>query len=238
VCHRSRSSRHPDLGCLETVRLEHVFVHLLLVVERVHRRLREQNLVLFGIDVHLLVESVVPHVLHAHPVLDDAVLHRVRSLQHRAVLRALIADLRRQKEGRKEKQQEGESEGSTRKKNNPRRIGGTSDCHDARRSLDCCRAESARIAARHSAMQLVVQCIRLNQSQFCTVVVAVARDAMAVVVAGGSGSERASQSACRCGRSVRLHARRSSPPLVAPRTLHSFSTHLSSCVSCIDHDVL
>ena len=43
-----------------------------------------------GVDAQLLVECVVPDVLHVVPVADNAVLHRVVHLQHRAQLASLV----------------------------------------------------------------------------------------------------------------------------------------------------
>ena len=58
-------------------RLEHDLRHLLAVRLRVERRLREEDRVLFGRDTQLVVEGVVPDLLHVVPVGDDTVLDRV-----------------------------------------------------------------------------------------------------------------------------------------------------------------
>lgn len=70
-----------DLSGGEAVGLEHVGEHLLLVLERVERGLRQQDLVVRGVDVEALVEGVVPEGAHAIPVanLGRASNHREAS---------------------------------------------------------------------------------------------------------------------------------------------------------------
>jgi hypothetical protein len=57
--------------------LEHDLGHLLTVRLRVQRRLGEEDRVLLRRDTQLVVEGVVPDLLHVVPVGDDAVLDRV-----------------------------------------------------------------------------------------------------------------------------------------------------------------
>jgi hypothetical protein len=80
-----------DVDRLEAVLLEHDLAEALAVLLRVHRRLGEQDLALARVDAQLLVERVVPHVLDVLPVAHDAVLERIRDLQHHAQLRRLVA---------------------------------------------------------------------------------------------------------------------------------------------------
>lgn len=84
-----RLDRHVDAA--EAVALEHDLAHLLAVLERVHGRLRQQDLAALGVRLHLLVEGVVPEVLHVVPLLHDAVLHRVADLEHSAGGGGLVA---------------------------------------------------------------------------------------------------------------------------------------------------
>lgn len=73
-----------DVYTAESVSVKHDLAHLLAVPERVHRRFCEQNLLAFGVDLELLVKSIIPQVLHVIPLLDDAILHGVAYLQHGA----------------------------------------------------------------------------------------------------------------------------------------------------------
>ena len=66
-----------DVECRRVERLKHDLRHLLAVRLRVERRLREEDRVLFGRDTQLVVEGVVPDLLHVVPVGDDTVLDRV-----------------------------------------------------------------------------------------------------------------------------------------------------------------
>ena len=58
-------------------RLEHDLCHLLAVGLRVERRLGQKHRVLLGRHAELVVESVVPDLLHIIPVRDNTVLDRV-----------------------------------------------------------------------------------------------------------------------------------------------------------------
>mmetsp|Transcript_88677 Transcript_88677/g.197125 ORF Transcript_88677/g.197125 Transcript_88677/m.197125 type:complete len:318 (-) Transcript_88677:278-1231(-) len=58
-------------------RLEHDLRHPLAVGLRVQRRLGQQDGVLLGCDTQLVVEGVVPDLLHIIPVCHDAVFNRV-----------------------------------------------------------------------------------------------------------------------------------------------------------------
>merc|ERR1712164_66131 len=62
-------------------RLEHDLRHALAVRLRVERRLRQQHRVLLRRHTELVVERVVPDLLHVVPVRHDAVLDRVLQRQ-------------------------------------------------------------------------------------------------------------------------------------------------------------
>lgn len=68
----------------ESISFEHNLAHLLPVLERVHRRLCQEDLLAFRIDLEFLEEGIIPEMLHIIPFLDDAVIHRVADLQHRS----------------------------------------------------------------------------------------------------------------------------------------------------------
>lgn len=107
VQRQHRLNRHVDAA--KVVALQHDLAHLLAVLERVHGRLREEDLAPGRVDLHLLVEGVVPQMLHIIPLFDDAVFHlqqqsvnmpvvfpqhsshRIADLQHRPRGRRLIA---------------------------------------------------------------------------------------------------------------------------------------------------
>jgi DUF1009 family protein len=57
---------------------------VLSVLQRVHRRLRQENLLPVRVHLELLVKRVIPQVLHVVPLLDNAVLHGVADLEHGA----------------------------------------------------------------------------------------------------------------------------------------------------------
>jgi len=67
--------------------------HLFAVGLGVERRLGEQDRVLLGRDTQLVVERVVPDLLHVVPVGDDAVLDRVLERQDTALALRLVADV-------------------------------------------------------------------------------------------------------------------------------------------------
>ena len=75
-------------------RLEHDLRHLLPVGLGVERRLGEQDGMFLGGDSQLVVERVVPDLLHVVPVGDDAVLDRVLERQDAALGLGLVADVR------------------------------------------------------------------------------------------------------------------------------------------------
>ena len=81
-----------DIHALEAILLKHDLAHPLPVDLRVHGGLREEDLTACGVDAQLLLEGVVPEVLHVFPVAHDAVLHRLGDLQEVARLRGLVAD--------------------------------------------------------------------------------------------------------------------------------------------------
>jgi len=67
--------------------------HLLAVGLGVERRLGEQDWMLFGGDTQLVVERVMPDLLHVVPVGDDAVLDRVLECQDTSLALRLVADV-------------------------------------------------------------------------------------------------------------------------------------------------
>ena len=72
-------------------RLEHDLGHALSVGLGVQRSLGEQHGVLFGSHTQLVVEGVVPDLLHIIPVGDDAVLDGVLQRQHTSLGLSLVA---------------------------------------------------------------------------------------------------------------------------------------------------
>jgi len=82
LCVQRQHGLDGNVDTAEAVAVKHDLAHLLPVLEGVHGRLGQQDLTACGVDLHLLVEGVVPQVLHVVPLLDDAVLHGVGYLQH------------------------------------------------------------------------------------------------------------------------------------------------------------
>uniref|UniRef100_A0A8W7PLU9 Uncharacterized protein n=1 Tax=Anopheles coluzzii TaxID=1518534 RepID=A0A8W7PLU9_ANOCL len=82
------------IHCRGVERFEHDLRHLLAVRLRVVRGLRQQDRVLFRSHAQLVVERVVPDLLHIVPVRHDAVLDRVLQRQNSALALGLIADVR------------------------------------------------------------------------------------------------------------------------------------------------
>ena len=81
-------------GPVEAVMLEHLLDHLLSVLVWVHRRLRQHDQTLLGVEVHLfLAEGVVPDVSHVLPGHHLPILHGVVDLQVGPVLAASLANL-------------------------------------------------------------------------------------------------------------------------------------------------
>ena len=64
-----------DIDTAKVVPLKHDFGHLLSIAEGVHGWLSEEDLAARGINLHLVVEGVVPDVLHVVPALYNAILH-------------------------------------------------------------------------------------------------------------------------------------------------------------------
>ena len=75
-------------------RLEHDLCHLLPVGLGVEWGLSEQNWLLLGGNAQLVIECVVPDLLHVVPIGDDAVLHRVLQRQDASFALCLIAHVR------------------------------------------------------------------------------------------------------------------------------------------------
>jgi hypothetical protein len=75
-------------------RLEHDLRHLLQIGLGRERAREQQHRVLLGRDAQLVVERVVPDLLHVVPVGDDAVLDRVLERENAALRLRLVADVR------------------------------------------------------------------------------------------------------------------------------------------------
>jgi hypothetical protein len=89
---KSQHGLNRDIHSTKAVFLEHNLSHLLAVLDRVHRRLGEENLPSRRVNPQLLLKGVVPEDLHVVPVLDDTVLHRLSELEVGTVLRCEVAD--------------------------------------------------------------------------------------------------------------------------------------------------
>mmetsp|Transcript_76454 Transcript_76454/g.155143 ORF Transcript_76454/g.155143 Transcript_76454/m.155143 type:complete len:451 (+) Transcript_76454:116-1468(+) len=83
-----------DVGGLNGEGLEHDLAHHLAVLLGVQGGLGQQNLVLVGGDAQLVVECVVPDLLHVVPVGHDAVGDGVLQLEHTALGLGLVTDVR------------------------------------------------------------------------------------------------------------------------------------------------
>jgi hypothetical protein len=75
-------------------RLKHDLRHLFAVCLGVQRRLGEQDWVLLGCDVQLVIEGVMPYLLHIVPVGDDAALDRALEREDATFCLSLVADAR------------------------------------------------------------------------------------------------------------------------------------------------
>mmetsp|Transcript_20284 Transcript_20284/g.50623 ORF Transcript_20284/g.50623 Transcript_20284/m.50623 type:complete len:329 (+) Transcript_20284:309-1295(+) len=82
-----------DVHCGHVEGLEHDLRHLLAVGLRVERRLGEEDGVLLRGDTKLVVEGVVPDLLHVVPVGDDAVLDGVLEREDATLRLRLVADI-------------------------------------------------------------------------------------------------------------------------------------------------
>ncbi len=67
--------------------------HFLPVGLRVERGLCEQDGVVLGGDPQLVVEAMVPDLLHVVPVLHNAMLQRIAQIQDSAVALGLVTDV-------------------------------------------------------------------------------------------------------------------------------------------------
>mmetsp|Transcript_8786 Transcript_8786/g.19306 ORF Transcript_8786/g.19306 Transcript_8786/m.19306 type:complete len:287 (-) Transcript_8786:16-876(-) len=76
----------------EAVALEHGLHNALAVVSRIQDRLSLHHFVLGVVLYSQLREGIVPHCLDILPILDDAILHRSRELQHGAGTIRLVPD--------------------------------------------------------------------------------------------------------------------------------------------------
>merc|ERR1719198_2359876 len=86
-----RLDRHVHRGHVES--LEHDLRHPLPICLGVQRSLGEQHRVLLRGDAELIVERVVPNLLHVIPVRDDSVLDGVLQRQHTALALGLVPDV-------------------------------------------------------------------------------------------------------------------------------------------------
>ena len=66
-----------DIHALEAILLKHDLAHPLSIDLRVHGGFRKEDLTACGVDAQLLLEGVVPEVLHVFPVADDTMFHRL-----------------------------------------------------------------------------------------------------------------------------------------------------------------
>merc|ERR1719487_1610744 len=73
--------------------LKHDLCHALAVGLWVQRSLSEQDWVLFRGNTELIVEGVVPNLLHVIPIGDNAVLNWVLQCQHTTLGLGLISDI-------------------------------------------------------------------------------------------------------------------------------------------------
>ena len=74
--------------------LEHDLSHLLAVSLRVERRLGQEDGVLLGRNTELVVEGVMPDLLHVVPVRDDTVLNRVLEREDTTLGLSLVTERR------------------------------------------------------------------------------------------------------------------------------------------------
>ena len=72
---KCKNSLYSHVDPPKVVLFEHDINHLFSILERVHGWFGQEDFAACGIDLHLLVERVVPKVLHVIPSLDYAVLH-------------------------------------------------------------------------------------------------------------------------------------------------------------------
>lgn len=89
---QSQDGLDGDVDAAETVLFKHDLCHPFPVLDRVHRRLGQQDLSAVRVDLELFLERIVPQEFHVVPVLDDAVLHRLRELEVRTVFGREVAD--------------------------------------------------------------------------------------------------------------------------------------------------
>lgn len=91
LCVKCKHCLDSNIYSSELISFKHNLAHLLAILERIHRWLRQQDLPAGGINFHLLVKRVVPQMLHIVPFLDDAILHGIADLQHGARGRRFVA---------------------------------------------------------------------------------------------------------------------------------------------------
>ena len=91
LCVQRQDGLYRDVDAAKLVALKHDLAHLLPVLERVHRRLRQEDLAAGRINLELFEKSVVPQVLHILPLLHHAIFHRVADLEQGARRGRLVA---------------------------------------------------------------------------------------------------------------------------------------------------
>jgi len=79
---KSQNGLNCNVDTAESISIKHNLAHLLPVLKGVHGRLCQENLLALSIDLELLMEGVIPEMLHVVPLLDDTVLHGVADLEH------------------------------------------------------------------------------------------------------------------------------------------------------------
>lgn len=70
----------------------HHLKHELSVLNRIERRLGQQDLAVVGFNLKLLLEGIVPDVASVGPVLDNTIFERVGQIEHRSSDRSLLSD--------------------------------------------------------------------------------------------------------------------------------------------------
>ena len=88
-----QNSLDRDVESWDVESLEHDLSHLLSVRLRVHWSLRQQNWVLLRSNSQLVVEGVMPDLLHIVPVSDDTVFNWVTQSQDTSLRLSLVTDV-------------------------------------------------------------------------------------------------------------------------------------------------
>ena len=72
---QSQHGLYSHIDASKIVLLKHHVAHLFSIFQRIQWRFRQQNFAASRINLHLLVESEIPQMLHVVPDLHNAVLH-------------------------------------------------------------------------------------------------------------------------------------------------------------------